>query len=342
MKLSELRRTIEAYPEDRLRLILVEMYKALPKKLIEEKQIDPLIVNTNKTLEQRKITKQADNAPNFEMIKTETETFLHHAYQQHYFAPNREIHKKDRPKWRFIVKRLTEQLAAILHQEEHAAEASVLLEKLYKMLCYASGHYLFSSVEPFNSIRIPQSDYFRSVVASKAACQQPQVWIRESIELMVKQGTDQETLVDSLIEVLLEFLKTAPLKELAIEQCDRIIADWKAKGPSGRRSAYGSHSEYEYRDHLNQVHLIRFYCGIRLNEYDAAIREFKNSFRETANNPEVDLYILLQHLCQFDLPKLWVREYEAAIHGGVKPREALQRMYLYLTEHKQFPEHYYY
>lgn len=94
MKLPELRRTIEQYPQERLRLIVAELYRAMPKKMIEEKGIDQFILNTNTVLDERKKSKKLETPLEFSSVKEEVETFLRHAYQQNYFAPNREIHKK--------------------------------------------------------------------------------------------------------------------------------------------------------------------------------------------------------------------------------------------------------
>jgi len=336
MKIADLRRAIEACSEDKLRLLVSEIYKALPKKVIENKNIDQLILNTEEVLQKRKKANKPVELPDFKSLARETEIFIDHAYKQHYFAPNKEIHKKERPKWRFIVKRLTEQLIVTGRQEEYAAESSTLLEKLYAMLCHSSRYYLFSTEDPFNSVYSSQPDYLRYVLAVKVNSRQPQVWVREAIQLVVNEGTDLQTNTDSLTEVLLEFLQTAPLKELAVEQCDQLIKEMKANKPVKSKANWDS--EYRFKEKINNLRIVKFFCKIRLYEYDAAIIEFRKSYKEYQNNPEVDLYILLEYLFQFELKDYWVREYETAITNGIKPRESLQRTYRYIDENGQFPE----
>lgn len=43
MLVSELRKLLKKYKEEDLRLLISEMYKAMPKKLREEKDIDALL-----------------------------------------------------------------------------------------------------------------------------------------------------------------------------------------------------------------------------------------------------------------------------------------------------------
>ena len=43
MLVAELKEVIKEYPEEDLRLLIVELYKAMPKKLREDKDIDALI-----------------------------------------------------------------------------------------------------------------------------------------------------------------------------------------------------------------------------------------------------------------------------------------------------------
>lgn len=337
MKITELKRRIAQYPEQQLQLIIAEMYKAMPKKLIEDKQIDQLLLNTYDRLEEQKKAKKNAELPDFDALADETETFIQHAYQQNYFAPNREIHKKDRPKWRFIVKRLTDQLVAAGQQPEHVARASGLLDKLYIVLCQASQRYLFNTDDPFNSVRIAQPDYFRYVLSLKTSFSPPAVWVREAIRLMLEEGTDPNTSDDDLIQVLLEFLPTPPLKELAVEQCDRLRKELEASKTARSKSAWSS--DYSEKRKRNMLCLLKFQCWMRLCEYDAAIAEFKQTYAY-ASSSEVELYILLKYLYPFGLKELWVREYEAAVRAGVKPREQLQRIYTYIGQNGQFPEHF--
>lgn len=221
-----------------------------------------------------------------------------------------------------------------------AAEAATLLEKMYIMLCHASENYLFNTEEPFNSVRIEQTDYFSKVVALKRNASPSITWVREVIKLLVKTEVDNQTSKESLIEVILEYLNTAPLKERALECCTQLREETKNSLPKKRSGSW--QSDYEKEQQLEKLQLLTFFLHIRLNEYEAAIRSFKQQRHGNVRNEEVEIYILLKHLYQLGLKEYWIKEYEAALIQEVKPREQLQRVYQHLTQHGEFPQSYYY
>jgi len=47
MLISQVRETLKRYKEEDLRLLVAEMYKAIPKKVREEKDIDDMISDIN-------------------------------------------------------------------------------------------------------------------------------------------------------------------------------------------------------------------------------------------------------------------------------------------------------
>ncbi|MHB1043425.1 MAG: hypothetical protein ACYC0Q_11390 [Eubacteriales bacterium] len=117
-------------------------------------------------------------------LKGETELFIEHAKQQYYFAPSRIIPKKDRPKWQFIVKRLYKDLLALTGDSKNLPQISELLEKLYCLLCEASGVYLFSSDDPFSSAGIEQSEFYRQIIAAKRQAFLPGDWVAAAIRFI--------------------------------------------------------------------------------------------------------------------------------------------------------------
>ena len=81
MKLSEFRKQIETYSIEELRYLTAELYKAIPKKIKEEKDIDPLVLSvpehfkengTGKASSPSKIKK----APDLGALESEIELFL--------------------------------------------------------------------------------------------------------------------------------------------------------------------------------------------------------------------------------------------------------------------------
>ena len=82
-------------------------------------------------------------------------------------APNSFIHKKERLKWRFIVKDYIKDLQSISVDGKEGKDATDLLEKLYGMLCYACCYYIFNTDNPFRSIGIGQAVLLDLIITRK-------------------------------------------------------------------------------------------------------------------------------------------------------------------------------
>ncbi len=137
MKIQQVRTIVAGHSDDTLRLLISEMYKRLPKKIIKEKQIDCLIENLPDSLSgKNRLTKQKEIL-DIDEVCWETEEFIKNARDQYYFAPNQIIHKRERPKWRFVAKRLYKSLIDLSQDPEDLPETSRLLTELYKVMCEA-------------------------------------------------------------------------------------------------------------------------------------------------------------------------------------------------------------
>ncbi len=301
VKVAELRETIAKYNEAELHLVIVELYKAIPKKIKEEKEIDKIV-----TLEVTDRKKKEPKRRELEVIQAEVEVFLNDAYNQYYFAPNSVIHKKDRPKWRFIVRRLYKELLACVHDKPELA--GDLLEKLYKLLCYASGYYLFNTNDPFASVMIEQGEFFYSVVQAKLEKGHDGATIEEVIRLAVCND-DSFFFMLSAASTVASSLKTPPLKELALEQVKLLM---KQKPP-----------QKEKEDWMEDLTTIGSTLYLSLFEEEAAIAFFNKHYPAKL---EAKVYALLLLLEVHQLPELWIREYEAAKAKGVQ-RQDLERKY---------------
>ena len=104
MKIAEVRKLLEGYSKQKLQLIIAEMYKTIPKAIKEDAGIDNILTNPDELKTTRK--KKQPVIPDIWPIQHEAEEFIENAYQQHYFAPNSTVHKRERPKWRFIAKQI--------------------------------------------------------------------------------------------------------------------------------------------------------------------------------------------------------------------------------------------
>lgn len=328
MKIQQVRTLVAGHSNDTLQQLICEIYKRLPKKIIEEKQIDFLIENLPDSLSPKnRVTKQKELL-DINEVRWETEEFIKNARAQNYFAPNQIIHKKDRPKWRFVVKRLYKSLMELSQNPEDLPETSRLLAELYKVMCQASRVYLFNTQDPFASAGIDQEEFYRNVVAVRAQTGTPEQWIKESLLLTLEPAV---TLDRYLMIVLIEMLKSAPLKELAIGLCLQI-RKLKTTPPMRREDL-----EYYLNERNNALTELIFRLNMVLGEKETAITDFKSNYQDI--DSEIGLYVLLRQLFDYREKELWLREYEFGLQQKVQPRKSLVETYKFIKENGDFPEY---
>jgi hypothetical protein len=256
MLISEVRELLKKYKEEDLRLIISEMYKSIPKKMREDKDIDALLQDVHAYLRIGKVEKIQDKQIDIKDLKPEIEEFIDYAYKQYYFAANSFVHKKERPKWRFKVKAYIKSLQGISVEGEEGKTANDLLEKLYNMLSYACGYYIFSTDDPFRSVGIEQTALLDTVIMRKLGNEINKESIKAVISLVINSRVDRETLHSSIINVLVKNLKSSDSKEIAIEQCGILKVELnKSKSNSSNesfKSLFLDFSDFERREKIKR------------------------------------------------------------------------------------------
>lgn len=99
-------------------MLVTELYKAIPKSVGDEKNIDAIARNPDAEAVRRLRASKEGSDLDFDDVASEIRTFTDDANHQYYLAPNRVIQKQQRPKWRFIVKRLYGSLLKLSAQPE--------------------------------------------------------------------------------------------------------------------------------------------------------------------------------------------------------------------------------
>ncbi len=331
MKVTELRDLLKQYEEDDLRLIIVEMYKSMPKNLREEKDTDSLVKDIQKVVQNRKAAKEPELVDVYR-LKAQIELFIDYAYKQYYFAPNSYVHKKDRPKWRFMVKSFIKDLQQVPPDSPEGDIATDLLEKLFDMLCYGTHYYIFSTEDPFRSIGMEREELFDLVVSGKL-----RKGIKpEFIHSIVKSIVDNRYC--AMINVLISNLKTPDARMMTIEQCILLKKELDLVKPVRK-----SNSQYVYDEKqdkwvkkVNRLVNIIVRTYMALCEYDEAIKYFKTFF--IGKDKEVVLYHVLDLLQSYEMKDLWLREYDEAVSKGVEPRKSINMTRKALLEKGTFPE----
>lgn len=258
----------------------------------------------------------------------ETEEFIKNARDHNYFAPNQIIHKKDRPKWRFVVKRLYKSLIILSQNPEDLPETSRLLTELYKVMREACRVYLFNTEDPFASVGIDQMEFYMNVVAVLAQTGTPEQWIKEALLLTLEPTV---TLDHSLRVVLIEMLISAPLKEIAIGLCEQMRKLRIAP------AMHGLDQKYYLKGRNNALTELIFMLNMVLGEKETAIMDFKSNYKDSDH--EIGLYVLLRQLFNYREKELWLRQYENGLQQNVQPRKSLVETYKYIKETGDFPQY---
>jgi hypothetical protein len=331
LKVSEIKITIDNYSQDQLKCVISQMYKAIPKAIREEKDIDSIVKNPD--IIRSKGRDKAEDLPDIQELQSDAESFMEDARNQYYFIPNRIISKQDRPKWRFIVKRLYKDLLLTAGQQENIPQAAQLLEKLYELLCLSCKEVLFSAYDSFRSVGIEQAEFFRKVLTLKAQSEDQKIFIKNALLLLINNSLNRYTVHETLIKVILEFLKTPDSREQSIVVCNELFKTVKDE-PSVKKYDW-SVTDYAKIEKLNNLAEMGFFCYAQLFEYEKAIDYFKHHYQ--VKDSEVLLYILLELLFELNQKQYFVEEYEKALANGVIPRDSLVNVYRFIKEKGEMP-----
>lgn len=336
MLLQQVRELLNQYTEEDLRLLLCEIYKSIPKKIREEKDIDEMIADIHAYKRIGQINREQNKKIDITELKPKIEQFIDFAYKQYYYAPNSYVHKKERPKWRFHVKAFIKDLENIPNEELEGREATTLLKRIYGMLSYACAYYIFNTENPFRSVGIEQTVLLDKVIRRLLGQGIDSKCIKTAIELVINSYVDRDTLSSSLIIVFVNNLKTADAKEMAITQCGLVKNELTLT--QGKSIKQASSSERYWRtEKINNLTETVFRIYMSLCEYEKAIKYYHANHLE--RDKEISLYILLRLLEDHECMDYWIKEYKLAKEKGIELRASLQREYDYILENKKFPDY---
>ena len=337
MLISELKPLLKERSKDDLEKTVIALYKAMPKRLREEKQVDLLIEGAGL------LPAGAKEKPNvaFADLQDQVNAFLENAYQQNYMAPNQVIHKKDRPKWRFIAAAMIKDLSAVPADSDDGRTATDLLVKLYQMLCHACHYYLFRSDDPFRSVGIVQTR-FLDLIASRILLGgiSPER-VRLILALAVDDRHDRETVFADCMNTVLAYLKTPDSRQMAIGQGQILLAEQlKKRVYYEKHDYYNRVSRYSFEQIVKNTVTIVCTLYLLLDQVDDAVRFFKDNTTELFSKPDpVSKYRdLLGLLEKHVIRDAWLREYALAMQQGIAMIPRNEALFQHLKKYGAFPD----
>ncbi len=333
LKLSEVRELIKKHDRKDLEFIIAQLYKMISKDKKIDNDVASLIENPGKFANSSKTSKKGKTMRPFDDVEKEVLFFEANAYEQNYMIPNRSIKKADRPKWRFVVKRLYKELNEYAKQEEYIQKAADNLLKLYEVLTYACGYYLFNAYDAFDSVGIAQETFFQSVVDKYNKTQEREAFISKSIDIMFDNFLNRYTLYSDLMLIFLEYIQTPDMLYLTID----ISRQKRQKLANTEKTTKGDY-EYEVEKKLNNYTELVFRCYASLYEFDNALSDYQKYAIE--REEEVKLYILVSLLFGYEKKDL-ILKLITENEKKMALRERLIKMKNYILEKDELPKYMY-
>lgn len=297
MKVAELRNIISNYDKKTTDKVLVEIYKALPKSKKED--IDLLILNPNDSTKKKSKIEKVD----ITNLESEINYFIKCANNDLYIAPNRIISKSERSKWRFKAMRFIKELRLFDPKTEEGFTASKLLKELYDLFSKASHYYIFSSDNPFGSIKESQVSLACEIVDCLLINNKKD----ETIQLcasIFNQPLDANTLS---IEIVANICALLYKHKVADEALHMLIETCTRNKPN---KGYSTSYEYDKREKYGVNVMAIAWLYTLTEEYEKGISFFKKNYPDKDEKYKEN--ILLDQILKYTAPEeIYIKEYEA-------------------------------
>ncbi|HIZ45368.1 MAG TPA: hypothetical protein H9672_11750 [Firmicutes bacterium] len=327
MKIQEFRDLLKGADRERLEKAFSECYKQFSKAKKEE--IDDLVRDILSGGEEN--SRKKDTTADFAALEREVALFVENAYAQNYLVPNRSVSKSQRPKWRFLVMNSIKELNAIPPESEFFERAVQCLWELYGVLCQGCNVYLFSSDDPFASVRWKQPELFHLLVKKTFLLGYTEENIKKVVQASSTGGLSRTSLYVMNQMALLSELKTSDVKYIAIEAAKEQIETLRSQKTKSNRSS----SDYYREEKINNLCGLVLLIYITLAEAGEGIQYFFSRCEET--NKEFVLYEALDYAAWMEDEQVWIDFYHYGLKKKIKPRDSLRKKYEELMMKKICP-----
>ena len=317
MKVKELRDLLKDKDKKLITDAFVEVYKALPKSKKEE--LDDAIKSIVSGEGKKKATKHEDIS--LTDLFVEIQDFLQDAYHGYYIAPNRIVPKKERPKWRFKVKRYLKILLDVPSDHPYFSQVVILIREIYKMLSYGCGVYIFTSDDPFASIGMEQEKLYGEYVARQLQLNIDEASIIEMVNGATHCYLSRECLHVMLFSVLDHYIQKQQYRDMVFNYCQRFMTSQRNFIATLKRHDDRLYEAKELLTNMNQLAFI-----FHNDTFEKALQYYFQN--EIIKNPEISLYTLLMVIDIFYSYKEWIEAYEYGVEiKHIQPRQKLMDKY---------------
>lgn len=322
MKVAEIRDLLKKYSSAELQELIVEMYKVMPKSLKEEKDIDSLLADFSRQMSAKKQKKEPEPV-DMEWLTFAVPTFVEYAMNQYYFAPNRVISKKERPKWRSQVKNFLKELQRVPATGEEGIVATELIQELYKVVAYGSRYHVFNTTNTFKAVDMDSVQFSELIITRILANGFNSSTVHKAVSVATTIDPSPIPYYSSILYTVSGLFPTVDSKLLALDQCRVVRKEIQQRLQQVRGS--GTMLHYELGTKLDMVTGLELILHIELAEEEKAVKQFMKFYDE--KNKEVKIYVLVQFLEILEKFELIKRIIADAIQQGVPVREQLLKEY---------------
>lgn len=266
----------------------------------------------------KKLVKQEEGS--LTDLFVEIQDFLQDAYHGFYIAPNRIVPKKERPKWRFKVKRYLKILFEVPSDHPYFSQIVILIHEIYKVLSYGCGVYVFSSDDPFASVGIAQEDLYEEYIKRQIQLPITEETIREMVNGATHCYLSRECLHEMLYSVLNFHIQKLEYRDMVKAYGQKFIESQKKFISSLER--YDDRL-YEATSLLNEMNDVVFI--FQHGSFEAALPYYFQNSHE--REQEITLYKVLMLTEIFFSKKEWIEAYEYGLKLNIEPRQKLKDKY---------------
>ena len=278
MLAADLKKALDSYSKGELALLAAELYKTIPKKDREAKDIDGMIADFAAYLDRKKNGKAEPPLTSISELEAQVGEFLEYAYHQYYMSPNRYVRKQDRPKWRSIA---SAHIKALLRHPADSSDGEIatdLLEKLYRMFGHASRYHLFPTSTPFKAIHMDQEVFCDHVTGRILARNNSPDGVKRCLKAMVETYLDENTVLYPIAITFMNRLKTTDMRERACDQAVPLLEMKKAELAALRlKSGNYSMQSHHKQEEINALMHLLFHLLSHLDEMERAIALYKKN-----------------------------------------------------------------
>lgn len=181
---------------------------------------------------------------------------------------------------------------------------------------------LFSTDDAFRSIGWAQPKLFDLLVKKTFATGYSRENISNLIRLAVSGGISREALHTMQEMVLLSSLKTADVKQIAIEEAQKLVDD--RENNLTKLKKYDSRT-YDLEDEVNELSAMILMLSIKLAEPEKGVKYYFKHARNARR--EITLYCALRLIEWLEEEELWIKVYEYGVSKKIDPRDELRESY---------------